>query len=225
MKIFYITMKAISEGSISYRLTAIEKEARGDEPDSNRKYFNIADDEKYISAWRLKLEARKALLERLGIVIQSKYTNSEDANEWKQNEHLDTPSFACTGEQLLEIISIDSSVEVKSAAPIASDSVGGMILRMEKVLSKLENIEIPNPAEPPAHIFNEHCEVHLPGNLLATYNETLLLEDSCTDALQSALNAGWRIVAVCPQAQRRPDYILGRFNPQLDIGGSAARTA
>ena len=221
MKIFYVTMKSIAEGSINYRLQAIEKESRSEEPDSNRQWCKKEDDEKYISTWRAKLEIRKRLLDSLAIAVQSRVTNSDETSEWKLNEHLDSPSFACTGDQLLEIMSVDSSIEVKSVAPIASDSLGGMMLRMEKVLSKLENIDIPNPAEPPSHIFNEHCEVHLPGNLLATYNETLLLEDACTDALQDALNSGWRIVAVCPQSQRRPDYILGRFNPQLSAGGSA----
>lgn len=72
--------------------------------------------------------------------------------------------------------------------------------------------------------YNSHCEVHMPGNMLATYNELLLLEDCCTDQVQSSLNSGWRILTVCPQNnQRRPDYILGRFNPELEIGGSAER--
>lgn len=37
------------------------------------------------------------------------------------------------------------------------------------------------------------------------------LADCCTEELQSRLDEGWRILAVCPpNAQRRPDYILGR---------------
>ena len=41
----------------------------------------------------------------------------------------------------------------------------------------------------------------------------LLLSDACTDELQGALRDGWRIIAVCPQpSQRRPDYVLGRYN-------------
>ncbi len=37
------------------------------------------------------------------------------------------------------------------------------------------------------------------------------IEDACTQVLQGKLDDGWRILAVCPpNAQRRPDYILGR---------------
>lgn len=52
--------------------------------------------------------------------------------------------------------------------------------------------------------------VHIPSNDLFSVKNTLLLEDSCTNALQDELNKGWRIIAVIPRAgQRRPDYILG----------------
>lgn len=72
--------------------------------------------------------------------------------------------------------------------------------------------------------YNNKCEVHMPGNAMALYNELLLREDSCTDEIQAALNAGWRLLAVCPQPDsRRPDYILGRFNPDFECAGSAKR--
>lgn len=42
-------------------------------------------------------------------------------------------------------------------------------------------------------------------------NDVTVLYDACTDDLQTHLNEGWRILAVCPpNSQRRPDYILGR---------------
>lgn len=72
--------------------------------------------------------------------------------------------------------------------------------------------------------FNQRIEVHMPGHALAMYNEVMLLEDSCTDALQSNLNKGWRIIAACPQPDsRRPDYILGRYNPNSEILEYASR--
>lgn len=59
--------------------------------------------------------------------------------------------------------------------------------------------------------FNERCQQQQPNLALLGVNETLLLENSCTDNLQSHLAQGWRILAVQPQPdQRRPDYILGR---------------
>lgn len=80
---------------------------------------------------------------------------------------------------------------------------------------------LPTPSQ---DTYNNHCEVHIPGFALSTYNDTLLLEDSCTDVLQDALDKGWRIIACCPQAQRRPDYILGRFNPDTSLDRSAKRS-
>lgn len=59
--------------------------------------------------------------------------------------------------------------------------------------------------------FNEACEQEQPGFPLTAVGETMLLADSCTDALQEKLAGGWRILAIQPQPdQRRPDYILGR---------------
>ena len=64
--------------------------------------------------------------------------------------------------------------------------------------------------------FNNKCDVHIAGHALSTYNEVMLIEDACTDVLQENINKGWRILAVCPQPdQRRPDYMLGRWNYDL----------
>lgn len=65
--------------------------------------------------------------------------------------------------------------------------------------------------------FNEVCNVHI-GNIgLLHINQVAYAIDKCTEELQELLNDGWRIIAVCPQPdQRRPDYVLGRYNPQGD---------
>lgn len=66
--------------------------------------------------------------------------------------------------------------------------------------------------------FNEKTNVHVGGGLITTYNELTVIDDACADLIQEQLNDGWRIIAVCIQNdQRRPDYILGRFNPSLDV--------
>lgn len=89
----------------------------------------------------------------------------------------------------------------------------------EQVASKAEAAFVGGQA-----VYNTKCDVHMPGSMLATYNEVQLLEDSCTEVLQASLAAGWRLIAACPQPdQRRPDYIMGRFNPEYDGDTSAKR--
>lgn len=54
-------------------------------------------------------------------------------------------------------------------------------------------------------------QIHVPDGPLMYVDEVKHLDDACTDELQTHLEEGWRILAVCPpNAQRRPDYILGR---------------
>ena len=66
--------------------------------------------------------------------------------------------------------------------------------------------------------FNDKTNVHVGGGLMVTYNDLMLKENCCTDELQSTINNGWRIIAVCVQSdQRRPDYILGRYNLNKDV--------
>ena len=63
-------------------------------------------------------------------------------------------------------------------------------------------------------LFNEKCQQEQPSNNLLSINQTMLLEDACTDSLQNYIADGWRILAIQPQPdQRRPDYILGRNQP------------
>ena len=61
---------------------------------------------------------------------------------------------------------------------------------------------------------NYNLQVAIPSIGTLLIDEVCHLDDSCTDILQDHLNDGWRILAVCPpNAQRRPDYILGRQRP------------
>jgi hypothetical protein len=84
-------------------------------------------------------------------------------------------------------------------------------VRLAKDLTGLlETKETKQPAR--EDYYNERVNVHVPGLALLTYNKTMLLEDCCTHYLQEMLDDGWRIIAVSPQPdQRRPDYILGRY--------------
>lgn len=84
---------------------------------------------------------------------------------------------------------------------------------LERLSVQLDNTET----------FSNHCDVHMPGNQLWQVNDLMLCEDFCTDALQERLNDGWRILACCIQAQRRPDYVLGRYDKDRDNDHSAKR--
>lgn len=227
MKIFLVTMKSLPNDHVSERMKsmAIEAAATEENPAPVRSYtwLKPEDDADRIEKWRSALQARQSLLDSIGIIIQPDKTNEDDVlYEYKRFAHLNSPTFACTGEQLLSIMEVDDSVSVKSSAPVASDSLPGIIERMDYIVKKLE--AVPITGGDVEHIYNEKCEVHMPGQALATYNDTLLLEDSCTDKLQEALNNGWRLIAACPQPDaRRPDYILGRYNPDLAVGGDGAR--
>lgn len=51
----------------------------------------------------------------------------------------------------------------------------------------------------------------LPNIGLLAMDEVTWREDYCTESLQDDLDAGWRMLAVCPpNGTRRPAYILGR---------------
>lgn len=55
--------------------------------------------------------------------------------------------------------------------------------------------------------------IHAPNNALINFKKVKLREDCCTDLLQSDLDDGWRIIAICPPINaRRPDYILGKVD-------------
>lgn len=80
-----------------------------------------------------------------------------------------------------------------------------------KVLDSLLRLEEKLSLFDVAQQFNTRVGVHISDLGLLNIKEVDVIEDSCTDVLQEWLNEGWRIIAVCPQPnKRRPDYIVGR---------------
>lgn len=137
-----------------------------------------------------KREVQLELLKRLGIqeseAIGMAICNAEQAIALFQQGYCGT--YANPKEHIKELYDVKSEVDIASMIEAS-------------VSSSMEAI---------GKLFNEKCQQEQPGPNLLNVNETLLMEDACTDALQENLDDGWRIIAVCPQPQRRPDYVLGR---------------
>lgn len=166
-------------------------------------------------AKRKKIIHRDYLLREIGITVPV----PEDQDTYF--EGYQTIDIVVTGDQLLSMVlkRIDHKVNHEANVDIET---GSMIARVGAILKKLDSY---GKNLLPMAEYNSKVDVHMPGNALMSFNETMLLEDSCTDSLQDILNQGWRITCACPQpAQRRPDYILGRWNADLQTSGpSAAR--
>lgn len=132
----------------------------------------------------------------------------------------DNPSYAATvkvginDEQLIQLTLsklIRCEVTNTTELAVASD-LNDVIAKFETLVHKFESI---TSGPKSTTSYNSKCEVHMPGNLMTMYNNVTYEEDMCTDALQRLLDDGWRIIAACPQPdQRRPDYILGRYDPE-----------
>lgn len=156
-------------------------------------------------------QASHAKLEALPLKLQEQFTIVEwqtDSDNNLQHAFDGFPEFA-TEAELTDLLVAGFVFDVKSV--------------QELNLPGEELFQAKAPTAPCEDNFNHRVEVHMPGQALSLYNETMLMEDACTDALQNSLSEGWRIIAVCPQPdQRRPDYVLGRYNPK-SVGTTAER--
>jgi hypothetical protein len=113
----------------------------------------------------------------------------------------------CTAEQAIELFNegyCGQYLNVKEHIKPVFD------VKSEVDIASMIEASVSSSVEAIGKRFNEKCQQEQPGPNLLNVNETLLMEDACTNALQENLENGWRIIAVCPQPQRRPDYVLGR---------------
>lgn len=148
-----------------------------------------------------KIQQRYNLLEKMGIEVADK------------RDEYGTGMFYADRSLIAELTIKKIEFEIGGSSnvnlDVGTDGLLSSLERIQAAADKLAQITASTEGQ-----FNHSCNVYMPGNAMLMFNETLLLEDHCTDALQEALNKGWRIIAACPQPdQRRPDYILGRYNP------------
>jgi hypothetical protein len=155
---------------------------------------------------RRECEERRKVLEGVGILIP-------DATK------MDHGIIAVTDKQYIDLVALKEKMDVISVSNVG-DTIDGVTDKIARIADRFERF-----AEKVGNVqYNEKCEVYTPGMGLMLFNRTMLLSDACSDALQNELDNGWRIIAACPQPdQRRPDYILGRFEPGDEPG--AGRSA
>jgi hypothetical protein len=113
-------------------------------------------------------------------------------------------------ERVTELLPKDVKVELHGLAdPQPLAEMVGVLARMSRQLDQLSARNEPHDDD---HGYvNTKIDVHVPGNVLTAINEVDYFLNLCTEELQEKLDEGWRILAICPQAdQRRPDYIVGR---------------
>lgn len=126
------------------------------------------------------------------------------------------PKYGAHGSHLLNEMSFP--VLAKHAIPFrlsrdeASQSVATMLVKLQ---DRIDALEMRESRYDLAKLAEKGCvaQIAIPDLALMRITEVTYLDDACTDRLQGYLDAGWRILAVCPpNAQRRPDYILGRVH-------------
>lgn len=160
---------------------------------------------------RLKFAEATSLLKELGV----------ETNEWDEERDFnhftsDKDVVIVDGKKYLELM--EQGNDMWRLERVVKTSLNDASI-FQQMADKQVTIETTSGNQ-----YNTKCEVHMPGQALSTYNEILLMEDACSDALQNELTKGWRIIAACPQPdQRRPDYVLGRFCPESDYAPTEAR--
>lgn len=137
------------------------------------------------------------------------------------NGDMESPTATLTDEQFIKLTMLGEKMEIVGSNTPTFDRFESNNARLEAVVAKLETF---GTSAGPGQ-FNEKVEVYTPGMGLMLFNRVMLLEDACSDALQMELDNGWKIIAACPQPnQRRPDYILGRYDPtHADNSGAGNR--
>ena len=182
--------------SYGYYLDELEKEIIEDENGNKKTKW-----------WKIKENGEKKNIENY-----YRYNRVENPEDYVKLS--DEPQLI----DLLEFAPKATHLEYKIVKTVSpkDNTVQGIQLILAKIEEKITtfNSQIESVSN---STFNQKVNVHTGGGLLITYNDLKLKENCCTDELQRELNNGWRIVSVCVQNdQRRPDYVLGRYNPELD---------
>lgn len=95
--------------------------------------------------------------------------------------------------------------------PAEDSNTNTMLVKLADRVGSLETATAERVAEGSA------VTIAIPDIGLMTVRRVDVLCDACTDQLQTYLDNGWRLLAVCPpNAQRRPDYVLGHHSKDAE---------
>jgi len=123
-------------------------------------------------------------------------------------------------EEFLRVCTIPINIESRKVIKFTDSTQQFSILEYQNIFKILERLSHQLDSR---ESFNTHCNVHIAGHHLMNINELMLCEDYCTDSLQERLNQKWQIISCCVQDNRRPDYVLGRYNPDYKAISKAKR--
>lgn len=154
-------------------------------------------------------------------------------------DHASTAQVALTETQYIDLLALGGEKPDVVAITETGNTIDGAMEKVSALVTRFEQmvdngyaadtaigkmIEVSTKFERFAETFgnahfNEKVEVYTPGMGLMLFNRVMLLSDACSDAVQSEIDNGWRIIAACPQPdQRRPDYIMGRYERDDEPG-------
>lgn len=107
----------------------------------------------------------------------------------------------------LRMVDCLSREHLVSLEEIQAIKIPFRILEVTSFYRKPEEFQVRGTPAP----VNEKCNVIVAGVSMLHIDEVIVVTNCCTESLQTELNQGWRILAICVQPdQRRPDYVLGR---------------
>lgn len=164
------------------------------------------------------LETLRMDLDRFGVVPNADYPNTAHTDSEKA-----VKVMCYFSKRLHTQTRLNGLEEVYDGKAAVIEDLNNILTRLQIAASKVEAQTAAGWGErPDGPGWNAHTNSPISGPLLHSFNELRLLENICTDELQNALDDGWRIIAVCPQESRRPDYVLARSNNLRVTGSSGA---
>lgn len=145
--------------------------------------------------------------------IELDYSNSAKLKELEPEDYdrlreaFKSFKFPDTQEEIQSYSSYSGIEFVSDLSMMTEMGLKPALSRIRGQFSEPHALRIPTDSrQPQPSIVN----ISIPNNSLFSVRRVIVIEDSCTDNLQSYLKLNWRIVAVCPPNDtRRPDYVLG----------------